>query len=142
MTKEKIKAILPHTIHILYDLNKNTVSIEHDGGPVNEVIPGCKKTLEWCVKDADLLFKSGADSITIDCKDIPSGGLIPPSLTAEYQKITDCAHNMNGHPQRHTTYVIVHITQPGGERQEFSIDAKQIYACAQRFAEQEKEEQK
>ena len=75
MTEEKIKAKLPTTVNITHDLNKNTVSIAHDGEPIGTELPECGMSLDWYLKDADLLFRSGAKTIELRFKDIPSAGI-------------------------------------------------------------------
>lgn len=147
MTQREIRAKLPHTVHVLYDLNKNTVSIEHDGGPVNEVIPGCKKTLEWCVKGADLLFKSGADNVELHFRDIPTNRINQRYLVAAYRKTDDFATNSQGFSKRDITYACSsydsgELCDSLGEARfkDIAVDAKLVKACMQRVA--EKEEQK
>lgn len=129
---EKIKAKLPTTVNVIHDLNKNTVSIAHDGEPVETKLPECGMSLDWYLEDADLLFKSGADDVSLYLKDSPSEG-VESLLTVIYSKLSDTAANTRVGPQRRITYV----TQQCYAGREIKVDAKLVEAYRQKVAQRE-----
>ena|GEM_PF-2920338 len=137
MKEEKIKARLPKTVYVMHHLSKkhvndwykNKASISHDGEPVGVELKQCGMSLDWYLKDADLLFKSGADAVELRFKDIPSGG-IQGYLIAAYSKIPDTATNTRFGPQRNITYT----TQQCTAGLEIEVDAKLVEAYRRKVA--------
>ncbi len=129
MTQEKIKARLPKTIDLMYDLNKNTVRILHDGMPIEKKLPEYGKSLDWYLEGADLLFRSEAADVELRFQDIPSGGM-QGFLIARYTKIKDAAANTKSGPQRHIKYV----TDQCYAGMEIEVDAKLVEAYRKRVA--------
>ena len=134
MTQEKIKVKLPKTVTVLYELDKNKVHIIHDGKPVDVELKQCERSLDWYLKDADLLFKSGAKDVWLHFPDVPSGGM-QGFLIASYRKIPDIASNARFGPQRRITYT----PQQCDAGLEIEVDASLVEAYRQRVAEEEQE---
>ena len=138
MTQEKIKAQLPAFITVLCDLNKNTTQILHDGYPIDTELKQCGVSLDWYLKDADLLFKTGADVVKLHFVNINSKEqpIYPGYFVAEYKKTEDIASNKRiANFTRNTMY----FTRQFNKDLEIEVDANLVETYRKRIAEEEQE---